>query len=225
MHQLVCPGLDLRTYTEQDNLEGIDMQHNSFVDSLTSTQKAVFFTRMCQLVDQAVLGISMHGRPLSVHELIDELSGVESRGVCVGLAPNLGASELPISVPREYIMFGDIDGIASMRAPAFGPAMLRNSALTRELTELLKLPETLTLKAVSQGTGWRKKLREYGYSVTFKPDGFGKVLVTLERYGRTLTLVQGNTVPHANAIGPDACLDLFMVQDLRNAGALIEKRS
>lgn len=196
------------------------MHHNSFVESLSTAQKALYFTRMCDLVDLARLGITLHGRPLSVQELLAELSGLESPGVCVNVAPSLAGLEFATRAPREYIVFGDIHGIAANL-----PSPFRNSGLTQHINDLFKLPESLTLKAVSQGTRWRKKMQEWGYAITFKPDGFGKVVVTLERHGRKLTLVQGNTTPYANAIGTESCLDLFMVHDLRNAGALIEKRT
>lgn len=195
------------------------MQHNSFVDSLNTAQKARYFARMCELVDLATLGLTLHGRPLSVQELVNELASLDSPGVCVS-APSLTGLDRATRPSREYIMFGDIHGIAPKM-----PGLIGNFGLSQHINDLFKLPESLTLKAVSQGTRWRKKMKEWGYAVTFNPDGFGKVVVTLERHGRKLTLVQGNTTPYANAIGPESSLDLFMVQDLRNAGALIEKRS
>lgn len=197
------------------------MKDMSFLEGLSTAQRAVFFTRMCALVDQAVLGVALHGRPLTAEDLVNELAEIEGPEVCLGLAPNIGGFDSATRPSPEYILFGDIHG----RAPEMPRAFRQHPTLISELTELLKLPESLTLKSVSQGTKWRRKLKEWGYSVSFKPDGFGKVLVTIERHGRSLTLVQGNTLPYPNPIAPGACLDRFVVQDLRAAGALIEHRN
>jgi hypothetical protein len=197
------------------------MASSQVLAEMSTAQKALLFTRMCELVDQATLGITVRGRPLTVNELVGELSAVAKAPVFAGSGPGVAALGVASRCHRhDFIIFGDIHGSPKMFAPTVGP----KSNLTRQVDELFKMPESLTLKVVSQGAQWRKKMKGWGYSVRSKADGFGKVVITLERHGRSLTLVQGNTVPYTNAIGPGACLDPFMLQDLRAAGALIENR-
>jgi hypothetical protein len=197
------------------------MESNQFLARMTTAQKALFFTRMCELVDQATLGLNLRGRPLSVEDLLEELSDVESSALVVSTGPFMAAVDFASRHhPRDILMVGDIHG----RRPALLPAFGSNFDLSTRLNDMFKMPDNLTLKAVSQGVQWRKKMKAWGYSISAKPDGFGKVTLTLKRHGRSLTVTQGTSVPHTNQVGADAVLDPFMLRDLRAAGALIEKR-
>lgn len=196
------------------------MESNTLWDGLSDRQKALMFTRMCELVDEAVLGIRLHDRPLTVADLVNELASAEQPGAFAGVEPRV-AHIVGVAAPARLgiIDVGYIHKCRPIRPLGFSAV----GGTSPRVYDMFKMPDNLTLKAAAQGSEWRKALKKRGYSVSSRPDGFGRLELTLKRYGQSLTLIQGTSVPVANAVKPGAYLDPFMLQDLRFVGALIEQ--